>query len=530
MNAQVLAALQSLGLSEDTDGKAVRRAYAAQLKQIDVAAEPARFQALRERYELVLAWLAHRDAAARDAPDQTPASPEEAAPTPAAPASGPVDNAAAPSRMQRSDDYARAVFDALMARLAAAGTLDRHEARAALDAALEDPQLLDVDARFLFELGVASWLANGWRPGHEKVFAPAVGAFRWREEAASLSRLGRSGVIIDHAIQELDAYDSLPEATRERLREPIRQLRSPDKPGVRRLAKSLPLAEQAVRNFPHWLHIVTNPSNIERWRAWEAAIPAWRRFVAFAPARPKARPVPTGNAASASNPWMVVMCLVGMMGLASTLSRLSTPPAPAPAPHRTLAPLPRAPSAPAASFPALAPSSPLPLAAAPARPPAPTAPAIAPAALVQQPYATLPEARKLAASLGKGKADVLKCNDAIRILELHTREFEKGSFGRSFDSLMINCLMGKLAMFPYPLIDRAIKREFGRRAGDATAGLSEIRGLSPLPVMPRPAPVRPVMASPPSMTMPSSDPSAPSVLRPQGSANPWAVPPPTSGP
>ncbi|MGQ3179459.1 MAG: hypothetical protein ACT6SC_17860, partial [Blastomonas fulva] len=51
--------------------------------------------------------------------------------------SGPVDDAAAPSRMQRSDDYARAVFDALMARLAAAGTPDRHEARAALDAALD---------------------------------------------------------------------------------------------------------------------------------------------------------------------------------------------------------------------------------------------------------------------------------------------------------------------------------------------------------------------------------------------------------
>jgi protein TonB len=481
MNKQVLGALQALGVSGSDDERAVRRAYASRLKEIDAATEPQRFQALRESYELAMAWMAQRDVVASDERQQQPTPVQDISQTPQAPPANDlaVNDAAreegtGQAQLQRSDDNARAVFEDLMARLAVSGD-DRRDVRQALDAALEDPRLLNVDARFLFEFGVASWLANGWRLGHEKVFAPAIGAFQWRKDATSLARLGRAGIIINNAIQELDAYDSLPDATRKLLRGPIRQLRSDKQPGARQLVKSLPVAERAIQSFPHWLHIITNPSNIERWREWETAIPRWRRLVSRMPAQPKLNGASRGKTTSGSSPWTVVLILVGTMGVASSFFQNPSWRAPSP-PVASLPPVAFKMPAPPASlsssdkvnFPPPAFKAPTPAAPAPVTPPNTSA------ISVQPPFATLPEAKKLVASISKGKADVLKCNDAIRILGAHPKEFEKGTFGRPFDSLMINCLMDKLAVFPYPMMDLAIKREFGRRNANLGAA---VRGL-----------------------------------------------------
>ena len=549
MDPRITAIFSTFGLPDDANERDVRRAYARRLKETDAAVDPDGFQALRESYESALAWIAYRrshaesaTAPASEAPADAPAQPAaaKAAPDRAPEKPQPAENGRAQAQIQQSDGMARAVFEQLMQRLAAGASRDRREVRQALDDALSDPRLLDVDARFLFELGVASWLANGWQPGHDKAFSPAIGAFRWREDAAGLARLGHAGFVINNAIVELDAYDQLPGKTRKLLREPIRRLRLDKKPGPRWLARNLPLAEQAVHHFPHWLHIVTHTANLQRWREWEASIPRWQRFVLCLPARRKAQPIPLGTSARVR--WDLLFGFFGVMGIVSLINGVASPP-PAPRPaappvHSHLAPLPRPPNAAMPALDALPPkAAPAASAGATAASPALVPAQVKPAAVQpQQPFATLSDARKLAASASKGKADTLKCNDAIRILGAHGQEFEKGTFGRPFDTLMINCLMGKLAVFPYVQIDRAIKREYGRKTQDPIAEVrayqQKIQGTSSVPATTAsPAQTAPSIAaqtdSPAAMQEKQAAPYVPpamSVMRPpKPPPNPWEL-------
>jgi hypothetical protein len=45
----------------------------------------------------------------------------------------------------------------------------------------EHPEMLNMDARFLFETGIARYLIDGWQPGKELLFFSAVKPFRLAE-------------------------------------------------------------------------------------------------------------------------------------------------------------------------------------------------------------------------------------------------------------------------------------------------------------------------------------------------------------
>jgi hypothetical protein len=48
--------LEALDLDDEANLRDIRLAYARKLKQLDLAAAPAAFQALRDTYEAALAW------------------------------------------------------------------------------------------------------------------------------------------------------------------------------------------------------------------------------------------------------------------------------------------------------------------------------------------------------------------------------------------------------------------------------------------------------------------------------------------
>ena len=289
MSEPALSFLQALGLDEHADERAVRRAYAQRLKRIDQAAEPEAFQALRTDYETALRWLAwkaRQERAAEPAADAAGAEPG-AAGSPAdvgaaarpsadaAPAASLSDEAPAPESAPDPMAAARAAADAVFAGFLEADQAvfaNEAAAREALDRALSDDRLVNLEARTFFECRVAMLLMDGWRPGHEFLFGPACEVFHWSDDRRHLELFGALGAAVDAAInQKLIFWRQAPQDF-ERQRDLVRRLRDGTEPSPRALEKDLPMLEVMAQRFPHWLHVVTSRDNLARWRELHAAM------------------------------------------------------------------------------------------------------------------------------------------------------------------------------------------------------------------------------------------------------------------
>jgi len=259
LDAGLAAALAALGLRPDADARAVRRAYALQLKQIDQATELRAFQSLREAYEYALAGIARRDAQAQaqsqeaPAPAAPPESEAQPAPSEPQPATEPA--------MPESARLAQAVFQGFIAR-AEAGFKDEPDAADALSVALGDDRLLNLEARTIFEWQVANLIMSGWRPGHEFLFSPACEAFDWEQDRGHLRIFGQLGAALDAAINEkLIFFRQDPDLQLDVLR----RLRGPEMPSLTQRRTDFVLVQAMVRRYPNWLRLVTSQSNINTW-------------------------------------------------------------------------------------------------------------------------------------------------------------------------------------------------------------------------------------------------------------------------
>ena len=469
--------LNHLGLDDSADERAIRRAYAQRLKQIDQEADPEAFQALREAYETAMGWAHYMQQRAQvEAQEAMAATRAEPAPEAAEPASQSPSNQAGGEdanhpRPPASDEIARGVLDELIERLQSRPPEDLSKGRKLLEGMLDDPRLLDLDAQFLFEWGMASILAQGWKPGHEFLFGPAMTCFNWREDRSRLMRLGNAGRFIDVAINELEMYDRQLNTRRTPQRDLIRRLRNPRRPSDRVLIQELPLAEQLVATWPNWLHVVTNTQNILKWREWDNDVPRWRRAVTGKPhgtvAKPKAKTKPPESQGSQNIAGVFFLALALLGGLGKMLSSTNTPYTPPAASYPRMvnpgysqpAPVQIPSIAPAAPFPA---SSPQPVVAA------------VPAPAVAQ----FEVAKKTAAGLAKGKVNAKKCADTAEILGYHGREHDRGSFGPAFDRLVLDCLIKQLWRPPIPLaaVDVSLKRHQQRTKALMDKELTAARG------------------------------------------------------
>ncbi|WP_213952804.1 J domain-containing protein [Variovorax sp. dw_954] len=257
--------LQVLGLDNDASAREIRGAYARQLKQIEPAAQPEAFQELREAYEFALHWVAEEVQPERLA---EPATPE----------------GARQSQHANAQATARAMLEEFKVSMSGQPPRDTEDARLRLRAALDDPRLQDLDARFTFEGGIANLLADGWRPGHQHLFGPAVLCFEWRTDRPRLKAYGHSGTIIDKAIGELEIHQTQPPAQREEQRNVIRDLRRETPPKRGDASYSTEFMRQVVASYPNWLHVVTHTANLTLWQedglaaSRRSRTEAWQRF------------------------------------------------------------------------------------------------------------------------------------------------------------------------------------------------------------------------------------------------------------
>jgi protein TonB len=269
--------LARLQLDTGADARAIRRAYARELKLIDQGGDPAAFQQLRECYERALAWAEHVAQAAQTAapgePQPEPAAhtaSEQAAPDPA---SLPRDGEPQPAAASGVSPFeqARAVFDDLCAAMPA---LLAHAADAGLDPwvaalrrALLDARLEHLEARAHFEQGMAGLLAAGWRPGHEWLFPAAAQVFGWDTDRRALARLHINGRVLDVALNQQAAFEAQPPAARARQRHLLALLRKPEPPPQQTMWNLIRTLRTMAAHYPQWLGLVAPHQAVAHWMA-----------------------------------------------------------------------------------------------------------------------------------------------------------------------------------------------------------------------------------------------------------------------
>jgi len=265
------AFLRALDLGPDADERAVRRAYAQRLKRIDPATDPDDFQALRGHYEAALHWV-QRPREAADGEEVAAAAAEVAHLAEAAAAAEP-DPPLTPAEpaMDPAHQAGEAVFAELAQSVPQFG--DEAQATRALDHALNDERLLNLEARTFFEWRVAGLLVDGWQRGHEFLLGPAGKRFGWEEDRRRLQLFGQLGGALDAAITEKLIFYRQNPGDFEQQRDVVRRLRDPAEPSPDTLRSQMPLLHLLVQRYPHWLRMVTSRDNISRWYTLHDALP-----------------------------------------------------------------------------------------------------------------------------------------------------------------------------------------------------------------------------------------------------------------
>lgn len=325
--------LNRLGLDQAADERAIKRAYARELKQIDQEADAAGFQALRHAYEMALQWVKHKPAGVSFAPAATvsvlPVAVRKlemhtrpAAPVPAAPARD-ADTGESPLQL------GQAVFDAFLAicsEMAAQGDArDSLLWRKHLQRCVSDNRLLNIAARAHFEFLIARLLADGWRTGHEGLFIAARQVFGWEKDRRRLLEFGQLGGWLNQAIDECEMFTHQQSGDCSGQADAVTRVREDAAPSTSELITHVPHLRNMVARFPAWTAVIAGRERIVQWMEMEQAIPKWRRRIRIV--RPASSTETSGGSGSW---WKVLLFIIVIRALFSMFG--SSPPSNQPPP------------------------------------------------------------------------------------------------------------------------------------------------------------------------------------------------------
>jgi len=343
--------LAHLGLTHEADEREVKRAYARQLKQIDQATDAAGFQRLREAYEASMNWVAWRrhqmaqeaeqalrsDGVASDAEAPSTASNAEvgevdaarrvedsshaAPPTEATdvqPKHDPAAEASTAHAQEQSQEPSAPTPQALASMLFdehfATPCADEADARTRLDRCLDDPRLIDLEARLIFEWRVAHALAEGFRPGHDALWAAAQALFHWDADHTRLRQFNRVGHVLENAINEQDFFERQDESHRYEQARIMQRLRSDQRPHDSEFARLMPVLEWMLATYPNWMWVATKAENVQAWKEHHRTLPQSLRAIREPTPTSSPAVVHTSGESSSSGKawWFFIACLIGL--------------------------------------------------------------------------------------------------------------------------------------------------------------------------------------------------------------------------
>ncbi|KJV37381.1 hypothetical protein [Luteibacter yeojuensis] len=260
-----------LALGPDADERAVKRAYAVRLKQVDPGADPVGFARLREAYEHARAWVAHQAAAA--ATGDTAATVE---PAPVQPPPLPLPASAA---VRRTDaDGPETVAMRLIERFARRVKYgEAAHIAAELQACAAALRREHIDAPFLFERYLIDALASAGIRRRPAVFVAAYAHFGWHEYM-HLASLGPAGGWIDSVEQQRQRFETLDPVDKADIRTWLSAHGEGSGPIPDAAALAWPRIRDAIARFPRYLALYISEARAQAWQArFEAADSEQRR-------------------------------------------------------------------------------------------------------------------------------------------------------------------------------------------------------------------------------------------------------------
>ena len=315
--------LDRLGLDAAADERAIKRAYARELKQIDQEADAAGFQVLREAYEMALHWVERKPAGVSFAPTNVVPVRDASArmsETRAAPA--PLVDTTAPSTTvdtsENPQQLAQAVFESFLLYgrgiVAQGGERDSKVWRKHLQRCTGDDRLLNLTAGAYFELLIVHLLIEGWQRGHEALFVATCQVFPWKKDPDRLLQFGRAGAWLSQAIDECDMFPHQQSSDCSAQTDAIRRVREDAAPSINELITHVPHLSNMLARFPAWTSIIGSRARIQEWIALEQAIPRWRRYLHFK------KPASSAEKSSGGYWWKIAMFLIAVRMVFSIFS------------------------------------------------------------------------------------------------------------------------------------------------------------------------------------------------------------------